>query len=116
MKKNVNRQKIISTRKNNFERKKEIYPLCDYNITESQAFEWCKENDLLNPCYAYAKRGGCWFCYNQSSKSLCYLKKYHPEYWNMLLKWDRDAPYKFHYNQKTVREMEPEIMKYWEEV
>jgi len=81
-------------------------PLADYNITESECLEICKELDLLSPIYTKETlRGGCWFCHNQQLKQLKLLRNNYPEYWKLLLKWDNDSPVKFKPN-KTLHQID----------
>lgn len=70
-----------------------IFPLVDRNITEQECYDWCKNNDLLSPIYTDSARGGCWFCPKQSLPQLRFLRQNYPEYWSLLLKWDRDNPW-----------------------
>ena len=51
----------------------------EYNLTEKDAYELCKQYDLLSPIYTNLSRGGCWFCPNKSVVYLARLKIYHPE-------------------------------------
>lgn len=58
--------------------------LAEYGYTEQMAYDLCREYDLLSPIYSFTRRGGCWFCPNQSYAELAHLKKYHPDLWNEL--------------------------------
>ncbi len=60
--------------------------LAEYGYTKQMAFDLCREYDLLSPIYDFTKRGGCWFCPNQSYAELAQLKKYHPDLWSELEK------------------------------
>ena len=55
--------------------------LAKYNYTEQMAYDLCKQYDLLSPIYAHNRRGGCWFCPNQSIDSFANLKEKHPNLW-----------------------------------
>lgn len=57
-----------------------------YNFTEQQAFDLCKEYDLLSPIYSFTKRGGCWFCPNQTINEFAHTKECYPELWAELEK------------------------------
>ena len=81
-------------------------PLIEYGITEKYCYDWCKENDLLSPIYQHSFRGGCWFCHNQRLQELRNLRKQHPQYWELMLKWDKDSPSTFRANGKTVRDLD----------
>lgn len=49
-------------------------------ITQALAKEKCRKRGLLSPAYSSGrKRGGCWFCPNQSIAELAELKKNEPE-------------------------------------
>lgn len=61
-----------------------IAPLYDLKITEKEAMEICRQNDLLSPIYETSFRGGCWFCPKQSLKQLEWLWREYPELWQEL--------------------------------
>lgn len=67
-------------------------PLVEAGWTETMCREWCEKNGLLSPIYTTATRGGCWFCHNQSVNQLRLLRKNYPEYWALMIKWDKDSP------------------------
>lgn len=50
---------------------------------------------MLNPLYRKFKRLGCWFCVKQSLNSLRVLRRDYPEYWAMMLEWDKESPRTF---------------------
>lgn len=81
-------------------------PLVEAGWTEAMCLEWCEENDLLSPIYTDSARGGCWFCHNQSVNQLRLLRKNYPEYWALMLKWDKDSPVTFHSDGHTVHDFE----------
>ncbi len=63
--------------------------LAKYGYTEKMCFDLCAKFDLLSPMYVCHKRGGCWFCPNQSCKDSAWLKLNHPELWGELEKLSR---------------------------
>lgn len=79
-------------------------PLVEAGWTEEMCRQWCIENDLLSPIYTTSARGGCWFCHNQGIGQLRLLRKNYPEYWKLLLKWDKDSPGIFKPNGHTVHD------------
>ena len=81
-------------------------PLVEAGWTEEQCRRWCEKNGLLSPIYTTATRGGCWFCHNQSVNQLRLLRRNYPEYWALMLKWDKDSPLTFHSDGHTVRDFE----------
>ena len=81
-------------------------PLAEAGWTEADCRRWCEDNDLLSPIYTTATRGGCWFCHNQGVGQLRLLRKNYPEYWALMLKWDRDSPVTFHADGHTVHDFE----------
>lgn len=56
-------------------------PLADFNITEAEALELCRETFLLSPIYATHKRNGCWFCHNARLADMKRLYSNHPDLW-----------------------------------
>lgn len=81
-------------------------PLVEAGWTENMCFEWCIKNDLLSPIYTTATRGGCWFCHNQGVNQLRLLRKNYPEYWALMLKWDKDSPVTFKPKGRTVHDFD----------
>lgn len=80
-------------------------PLADWDMTEQDCIDFLKKRDMLNPLYQKFKRLGCWFCPKQSLDSLRVLRRDYPEYWSMLLEWDKESPVTFRPNC-TVAELD----------
>lgn len=55
-----------------------------FGFTEQMAYDLCKEYGLLSPIYSFSRRGGCWFCPNQSYSELAHTKTKYPELWEEL--------------------------------
>lgn len=83
-----------------------VLPLVDIGWDEAYCRKWCEENDLLSPIYTDSARGGCWFCHNQGVDQLRLLRKRYPDYWSLLLKWDKDSPVTFRADGRTVHDFE----------
>lgn len=84
-----------------------VLPLVDIGWTEADAKKWCIDNDLLSPIYTdKCLRGGCWFCHNQGVDQLRQLRHNYPQYWELLLKWDKDSPVTFHTDGHTVHDFD----------
>ena len=83
-----------------------ILPLVEIGWTEEMCRKWCEDNDLLSPIYTSSERGGCWFCHNQGVEQLRLLRKNYPEYWQLLLKWDKDSPVTFKADGHTVHDFD----------
>lgn len=83
-----------------------LSPLVEAGWTEEQCRQWCEESGLLSPIYTTATRGGCWFCHNQGVKQLRNLRKNYPQYWEIMLKWDKDSPVSFHPDGHTVHDFD----------
>lgn len=83
-----------------------LSPLVEAGWTEADCRQWCEDNDLLSPIYTTATRGGCWFCHNQGAGQLRLLRKNYPEYWALMLKWDKDSPITFHADGHTVHDFD----------
>lgn len=81
-------------------------PLAAAGWTEAMCREWCEKNDLLSPIYTTAQRGGCWFCHNQPIEQLRLLRRSYPDYWALLMKWDKESPVTFHSDGHTVHDLE----------
>lgn len=74
--------------------------------TEKMCYDLAKSLDLLSPIYENATRGGCWFCHNQSVDQLRKLRKKYPEYWELMLKWDKDSPTTFRPDKHTIHDFD----------
>lgn len=81
-------------------------PLVEAGWDEAKCRKWCEENDLLSPIYKSATRGGCWFCHNQGVDQLRQLRKQYPDYWALMLKWDKDSPSTFKADGHTLHDFE----------
>lgn len=81
-------------------------PLVKAGWSEVDCREWCRGNGLLSPIYTDTKRGGCWFCPQQSIGQLRILRKMYPEYWALMMKWDTDSPMKFKVDGHTVHDFD----------
>lgn len=79
-------------------------PLVESGWDEAYCRKWCEDNDLLSPIYTTETRGGCWFCHNQGVQQLRLLRKNYPEYWALMLKWDKDSPVTFKPDGHTVHD------------
>ena len=74
--------------------------------TEAMCYNLAKSLDLLSPIYENATRGGCWFCHNQSVDQLRFLRKNYPDYWLLMLKWDRESPVTFKPDGHTLMDFD----------
>ena len=61
-----------------------------YNITEIDAFNLCKKNNLLSPVYNLTKRNGCWFCPNAKDTELLHVLNNHVNLFNKLIEWENE--------------------------
>lgn len=87
-------------------------PLAEWGMTEQDCVDFLKKRDMLNPLYQKFKRLGCWFCGKQGLDSLRVLRRDYPEYWAMLLAWDKESPRTFKPNC-TVEDLEQRFS--WED-
>lgn len=94
------------TRLDRLDGRLKLSPLAALGWTEDDCRRWCEKNGLLSPIYTTATRGGCWFCHNQSVDQLRLLRKNYPEYWALMMKWDRDSPVTFHADGHTVQDFD----------
>ena len=66
--------------------------LYEHKITEIEAYQLCKQNDLLSPHYSLGGfRGGCWFCVKQSYADLYNLWLRYPELFYKLMIMEKDS-------------------------
>ncbi len=79
-----------------------ISPLVSAEWIEKMCYDWCVKNDLLSPVYSTLNRSGCWFCPNQSVDQLRLLRRDYPDYWKLLLKWDKDSSVLFNYGHTVL--------------
>lgn len=89
---------IASDEKERLERYKELetdnhkyITLADLGITEDEAMQICKDNNLLSPKYEKSFRGGCWFCPKQSMPDLYNLWKEYPDLFERLVEMEKDS-------------------------
>lgn len=80
-------------------------PLAEWGMTEQDCSDFLEKREMSNPLYRKFKRLGCWFCVKQSLDSLRVLRRDYPEYWAMLLAWDKESPRTFKPNC-TVMDLE----------
>lgn len=102
--KRLERYKKLETEKHKY------VTLADFDITELEAIEICKENGLLSPIYKNSFRGGCWFCPKQSLKQLKWLYTNHPELWQILKNMEKDSHNTFKPNM-TIFDLEERFKK-----
>ena len=81
-----------------------LSPLKEIGWDEDYCGLWCQYNDLLSPTYTDSFRGGCWFCHNQGVEQLRLLRWNYPQYWELMLKWDKDSPVTFKADGHTVHD------------
>ena len=60
-------------------KKREIYPLVQYGIEESQILEWAKTVNVFNKYYITNRRCGCMYCPLADRMQMAYLLKYYPK-------------------------------------
>ena len=64
---------------------RQVSLLAKYNFTEKDAWEFCRQAELLSPVYDFTDRGGCWFCPNAKRAELRHLYDHHPDLWARML-------------------------------
>lgn len=79
-------------------------------MTELDCLQYIKKKGLYNPLYDKFKRLCCWFCVKQSLDNLRILRKDYPEYWNMLLEWQKDSKIRFR-SDYTMQQLEEKFQK-----
>ena len=81
--------------------------LVEQKLTEQDAFEICKQYDLLSPMYSVdgIYRGGCWFCPKQCLADLYSLWKNYPKLYGKLLEMEPDSFNTFKPNGVTLKSL-----------
>lgn len=82
--------------------------LYEQKIVEAQAFEICREYDLVSPLYSISTRGGCWFCPKQSKKQLYQIYKDYPNLWAELKELQKDSFNTF-YTKQSIFDLDSEF-------
>ena len=62
---------------------------------EAGCMEICKSLGWVSPTYLHSGRDGCWFCPCQCLAQLRRLYNAFPEYWQMMMEWDKDTEQRF---------------------
>ena len=70
--------------------KTEISLLAKYGITEKDALDLCKKNNLLSPVYGISRRNGCWFCPYTKDKELLHFLKNNSNTFDRLIEWEKE--------------------------
>lgn len=70
-------------------------PLAEWKMKEADCIRFLEKRGMMNPLYKKFRRLGCWFCVKQNLDSLRILRTDYPEYWEMMLKWDKESPRTF---------------------
>jgi len=69
------------------------------NIENRRSSFFCKkklnEIGMLNPLYKKFDRLGCYMCPKQSLNALTITKRDYPDYWDKMLRWEKDSPHGF---------------------
>lgn len=58
---------------------REVYPLVENGISESEIWEWAKIQPIYNNYYRVNRRCGCMYCPMASRMNVAYLLKYYPK-------------------------------------
>lgn len=69
--------------------------LVEFGVTEDDAMEICRSLGWVSPTYLHSGRDGCWFCPCQGVDQLRRLYNEFPEYWQMMMDWDKDTEKRF---------------------
>ena len=69
--------------------------LVEFGVTEAGAMEICRGLGWVSPTYLHSGRDGCWFCPCQGVDQLRRLYNEFPEYWQMMMDWDKDTEKRF---------------------
>ena len=64
--------------------------LADIGITEQEAWNICRQRDLLSPVYRYSYRQGCFMCANAKREEQAYVKRNMPDVWKRFVGLERN--------------------------
>lgn len=73
------------------EKVKEVYPLVEFGINESEIWEWAKDQPLYNNYYKTNKRCGCMYCPMTNYIGFAYLLKYYPDKFDYMIEKMRET-------------------------
>lgn len=71
--------------------KREIYPLAENNVNESEIWKWAKDQPIYNNYYKTNKRCGCMYCPMAAYINFAYLYKYYPENFTYMIEKMRET-------------------------
>ena len=87
------------------------YPLIDWKVTEEEALKYCYEKGFnWSGLYQHFKRVSCWCCPLQTLKELKELWLYYPEYWERLIKMQKQKEWQFR-KDYTLKQLEERFKK-----
>lgn len=69
--------------------------LAKYGVTEEQAFEIVKNNNLLSSVYDFSSRNGCWFCCNCQDREWSHLINKHESLFDKLIMLEEKHPLRY---------------------
>ena len=70
--------------------KTEVSLLAKYGVTEKDALELCKKNNLLSPVYEISRRNGCWFCPYAKDKEILHFLENDGNTFDKLIEWEKE--------------------------
>lgn len=70
-------------------------PLVEWEMTEKDCLAFLEKRGMVNPLYKKFRRLGCFFCPKQPLSSLRIVRHDYPEFWKMMLTWDKESPCSF---------------------
>ena len=69
------------------------FPLLEYGVTEADALAYCRSHGFhWGGLYDHFRRVSCFCCPLQPLRELRLLRRYFPDQWALMLKWDREMP------------------------
>lgn len=73
------------------EKYKEVYPLVEFGIHESEILSWARTQPLYNNYYKTNTRCGCMYCPMSSYINYAYLLKYYPQNYEFMIERMRET-------------------------
>ena len=75
--------------------KRDIYPIADFDIKESQILEWAKDQPIFNDYYKTNRRCGCYMCPMASMVEDTYLYTHYPQLFSTKMAMAAKTEYDF---------------------
>jgi len=73
------------------QKRKEVYPLVDFGVTEDRIWDWAKTQPIFNHYYQANRRCGCMYCPMADRINLAYLLTYYPQEYEKFMRMCKES-------------------------